>query len=140
MKRLFILSFLFITGLYTHAQIKVHSHTHSWAGGVCCSGGSDYTLTIKIPKGEWQQFDSLLVCSETGKYSYGVKQLNPTMVNDTLVVTVKYSYYYNRTAKDYDLFETRKPISCNGYLSLQKGYVRKELSITSESESMTAYP
>jgi len=45
--------FLLIGFISLAQQPIVHRHTHSWAGGVCCSHGVDYTLTIKIPKGDW---------------------------------------------------------------------------------------
>ncbi|MFI5202962.1 MAG: hypothetical protein ACHQF2_00580 [Flavobacteriales bacterium] len=132
---------VFISGAQ---QPVVHKHTHSWAGGVCCATGTDYTWTIKIPKGEWQRFDSLKVCTGSEQLSFGFKQLTKTEKGDTLVIIVSKSYSYNRYNKGIDIDIKEKPdpvIPCTcAVICLVKEYTRKELTVTSESQSMTAYP
>lgn len=140
MKRIFVILLLISAGFISGAQdIKVHRHAHSWVGGTCCHGGTQTTLTIKIPGTDWKKFDSLTVCTGTEILRYSYSQLTQSNIADTLVITVKYKYSYNeRTDKYRDIISPVKP--CSGYLWLLKGYTRKELSVTSTSESIVALP
>jgi hypothetical protein len=141
MKKIFVIVLLISAAFISNAQeIKVHRHVHSWVGGICCWGGSETTITIKIPKGNWQAFDSLAVCTGTEYRRYAYKDLAKTMNGDTLVVTAKYSYSYNEKNELYEIQSRVVPDPCGDALYLKKAYMRKELAITTESESMIAYP
>jgi hypothetical protein len=139
MKNLFCIILLIIASTTIRGQIKVHQHLHTWAGGICCSYGEEYKLTIKIPKGEWMNFDSLLVCTGSEMRRYGYSDLTKAQEGDTLILTVSYSYAYNKYG-DHEFREPVKQIPCGNYLTLLKGYVRKQITVTSTSQSMTAYP
>ena len=118
-------------------------HIQRWAGGVCCSYGTNITVTFTVPLGFWQRFDSVEACTRRGEHVIAWSWIPRYETADhALVYTVTYSYYYeNRISAR----EWENPVefknTCVGYdIGLVKNGQRIPLKITKTTESMLAYP
>lgn len=83
-----VLSFYNLNAQSPHySSAKMNSH--SWAGGMCCSNGQDYTITIYLEKGFNNCFDSVIAEVDGMKVSVPEKSFTKTEFNDSIV-----QYYF----------------------------------------------
>jgi hypothetical protein len=59
---------------------------HQWAGGICCSGGTDYTCTISFPAEQFRCFDSLQLLVDGIRVTIPDYLLTKTLRGDSLVL------------------------------------------------------
>ncbi|MBI3238795.1 MAG: hypothetical protein HYZ43_08165 [Flavobacteriia bacterium] len=75
MKKLFLLMVFALLFLSLQAQPVAKIVLNRWAGGICCSSGVEYGVSLELPKEGFTCFDSLEIDFEGIKYSFSDDQL-----------------------------------------------------------------
>lgn len=97
MKQLVILLFSVVSISVNAQQISADFYANYWAGGVCCSQGTDMVLSISVDGNIQNYFDEVQLITENGSI-YTLKETDFEHLNsgDTLqVYRVRFGYSSN---------------------------------------------
>lgn len=146
---------IFVTTMscfFLRAQSRAEMNHHVWAGGVCCTSGTDFTLTLTFRSADYICFDSVFVETEGIQFQLGENQFVKTLAGDSLIrFTCRFGYSSNAAYETYTemkvsyygiLQEKIHPVSSlENRITLQRktGSV-EQVSDFRVTESMTAYP
>lgn len=135
----------------SHAQsVKAGVNRHFWAGGMCCSSGTDYTFSITLRQTGFQCFDSLLMETDGFRLTVADNQLTRISSGDSLI-TFSYQFGLRSNSRmdvnDYQVqyygtngrqLVRQEPFGNRIVLIRRKD--REELTGIVATETMTAYP
>lgn len=137
---------------FLKAQSHAEMNHHVWAGGVCCSAGTDFTLTLIFRSADYVCFDSVFVETEGMQFQLGENQFVKTLVGDSLIrFTSRFGYsshaayetYAEMKMSYYGVSEEKiHPVSNveNSITVYRKNGSVEPVSDFRVTESMTAYP
>lgn len=137
---------------FLKAQSRAEMNHHVWAGGVCCTTGTDYTLTLIFRSSEYVCFDSVFVETEGTQFQLGENQFVKTLSGDSIIrFTCRFGYssdaayetYTETKVSYYGILEEKiHPVSGleNRIALHRKNGLVEPVSHFRITESMTAYP
>ena len=142
MKAILIISILFST-LYSFSQPKFESATEqSWSGGICCSGGTKYRITISGSKDVIENIKINSVGLHGREYTAPqiTKSIQPADSLSYLLIEFNYSYSHGMNEKIIDQL-IEKPIKVEDGIFYTLHRVEAKLVIGEITELVPmAYP
>lgn len=151
MKQLILFLVALTCTAFTYAQQSRYTvDQHTWAGGICCSGGTDYTISLQFPAKDFVCFDSVRVETHGISVAIADSEFHRAVYGDSIVhFTLKFGSSYSErynvgeyTTGHYGLEEGRVHWTGNpeNRITLLRGKREEVLENVLVTDSMTAYP
>ncbi|HYG53452.1 MAG TPA: hypothetical protein VD905_21335 [Flavobacteriales bacterium] len=123
LKFLHVASALFVS-IIGFSQPDIKATKQDWTGGICCSGGTNYTVTITWGKNMLDQADITSVCLDGMIFQKEHLYISMNNTDSTTTIMIQMATRTDRNYRDFELLSKKK--NKNACTETQIAYINGE--------------